>query len=201
MSGEPHVFAPSPLERRKRLQEMVAAGVFGTMALASSLRSSSRDSRAMNLAMITQTPKGGYYLGKEGGGLNAIVGSLVSWTAGPPSWLSLFSLPTVLYINLYKRRNRLLPVRFSLDVLGGHPLHRLRGLRLHPDDGRPADVAPGGHHRRGPGVSDHGLGDGRGRPASSSSLHASAPGASLKRPSTLSSVSAFQIPPPPSPRF
>lgn len=34
MNGEPHVFAPSPLERRKRLQELVAAGVFGAMALA-----------------------------------------------------------------------------------------------------------------------------------------------------------------------
>lgn len=31
---------------------------------------------ALNLAMLTQTPKGGYYLGKEGGILNAIVGSL-----------------------------------------------------------------------------------------------------------------------------
>lgn len=31
---------------------------------------------ALNLAMITQTPKGGYYLGKEGGILNAIVGSV-----------------------------------------------------------------------------------------------------------------------------
>lgn len=34
MNGEPHVFAPSPLERRKRLQELVAVGVFGAMALA-----------------------------------------------------------------------------------------------------------------------------------------------------------------------
>jgi phosphate transport system permease protein len=31
---------------------------------------------AMNWAMLTQTPKGGYYLGKAGGILNAIVGSL-----------------------------------------------------------------------------------------------------------------------------
>lgn len=31
---------------------------------------------ALSLSMITQTPKGGYYLGKEGGILNAIVGSL-----------------------------------------------------------------------------------------------------------------------------
>lgn len=31
---------------------------------------------ALKLSMITQAPKGGYYLGKEGGILNAIVGSL-----------------------------------------------------------------------------------------------------------------------------
>ena len=31
---------------------------------------------ALTLDMLTQTPKGGYYLGKEGGILNAIVGSL-----------------------------------------------------------------------------------------------------------------------------
>jgi len=31
---------------------------------------------SLNLAMILETPKGGYYLGKEGGIANAIVGSL-----------------------------------------------------------------------------------------------------------------------------
>ena len=31
---------------------------------------------ALSWQMLTQTPKGGYYLGKEGGILNAIVGSL-----------------------------------------------------------------------------------------------------------------------------
>ncbi|HPN16928.1 MAG TPA: phosphate ABC transporter permease PstA, partial [Candidatus Aminicenantes bacterium] len=77
---------------------------------------------AMNLAMITQTPKGGYYLGKEGGILNAIVGSLE--LAGGATLLALlFSLPIVLYINLYKRRKSRFAVfvRFSLDVLWGIP--------------------------------------------------------------------------------
>ncbi|HUT83891.1 MAG TPA: phosphate ABC transporter permease, partial [Thermodesulfobacteriota bacterium] len=32
---------------------------------------------ALSLNMLIQTPKGGYYLGKEGGILNAILGSLV----------------------------------------------------------------------------------------------------------------------------
>src|SRR5512136_2009558 len=31
---------------------------------------------SLNLSMILETPKGGYYLGKEGGIANAIVGSL-----------------------------------------------------------------------------------------------------------------------------
>ena len=38
---------------------------------------------AMKLSMITQTPKGGYYLGKEGGILNAIVGSLYLASGAP----------------------------------------------------------------------------------------------------------------------
>jgi phosphate transport system permease protein len=77
---------------------------------------------AMKLSMITQTPKGGYYLGKEGGILNAIVGSLE--LAGGATLLALLlSVPIVLYINLYTRRRSRLAVftRFSLDVLWGIP--------------------------------------------------------------------------------
>jgi len=77
---------------------------------------------AMKLSMITQTPKGGYYLGKEGGILNAIVGSLE--LAGGATFLALLlSVPIVLYINLYSRRRSRLAVftRFSLDVLWGIP--------------------------------------------------------------------------------
>jgi len=77
---------------------------------------------ALDLAMITQTPKGGYYLGKEGGILNAIVGSLE--LAGGATLLALIlSLPIVLYINVYSRRKSRLAVitRFALDVLWGIP--------------------------------------------------------------------------------
>lgn len=77
---------------------------------------------AMNLAMITQTPKGGYYLGKEGGILNAIVGSL--YLAGGATLLAiLISLPVVLYLNIYsKKGSRLVAfTRFSFDVLWGVP--------------------------------------------------------------------------------
>jgi phosphate transport system permease protein len=77
---------------------------------------------AMNLSMITQTPKGGYYLGKEGGILNAIIGSLYL-ASGATVLAILFSLPVVLYINVYaKKRSRLASLtRFSLDVLWGVP--------------------------------------------------------------------------------
>ena len=77
---------------------------------------------AMNLAMITQTPKGGYYLGKEGGILNAIVGSLYLG-AGATILAVLISLPVVLYLNVYRRQGSRLAAftRFSLDVLWGVP--------------------------------------------------------------------------------
>ncbi|MBN1522219.1 MAG: phosphate ABC transporter permease PstA [Candidatus Aureabacteria bacterium] len=77
---------------------------------------------SLNLAMITQTPKGGFYLGKEGGILNAIVGSLL--IAGGATVLAvLISLPVVLYINVYARIGSRLAMltRFALDVLWGVP--------------------------------------------------------------------------------
>lgn len=78
---------------------------------------------AMSIAMITQTPKGGYYLGKEGGILNAIVGSL--YLAGGATLVAAaISVPVVLYLNVYARKgSRLVSfTRFSLDVLWGVPL-------------------------------------------------------------------------------
>jgi phosphate transport system permease protein len=76
---------------------------------------------ALNLDMLTQTPKGGYYLGKEGGILNAIVGSL--YLAGGGTALALVaSLPIALYLHLYAARSRRAEVvRLALDVLWGVP--------------------------------------------------------------------------------
>ena len=76
---------------------------------------------AMNLAMLTQTPKGGYYLGKEGGILNAIVGSL--YLAGGGTILALVaSLPIALYLQVYANHSRLGELaRLALDVLWGIP--------------------------------------------------------------------------------
>jgi phosphate transport system permease protein len=77
---------------------------------------------AMNWSMITQVPKGGFYLGKEGGILNAITGSLV--LAGGSTFLAIMmSVPIVLYLNIYANRHSWLAAwaRFSMDVLWGIP--------------------------------------------------------------------------------
>ncbi len=76
---------------------------------------------ALDLAMLTQTPKGGFYLGKEGGVLNAIIGSL--YLAGGATILALIvSLPLALYLQAYARRTLWADlVRLSLDVLWGIP--------------------------------------------------------------------------------
>jgi phosphate transport system permease protein len=77
---------------------------------------------AMNLAMITQTPKGGFYLGKEGGILNAIVGSLC--IVGVATALAvLVAVPVALYLSVYSRRTSQMArfARFSLEVLWGVP--------------------------------------------------------------------------------
>lgn len=76
---------------------------------------------ALNWAMLSQTPKGGYYLGKEGGILNAIVGSL--YLAGGGTLLALLlGLPIALYLGVYNRKSKLANwIRLSLDVLWGVP--------------------------------------------------------------------------------
>ncbi|MDD8013635.1 MAG: phosphate ABC transporter permease PstA [Acidobacteriota bacterium] len=76
----------------------------------------------LSLDMVTKTPQGGYYLGKGGGILNAIVGSL--YLAGGATLLAvLFSLPIALFLNVYSRPDAQLvsTCRFAFDVLNGVP--------------------------------------------------------------------------------
>jgi phosphate transport system permease protein len=77
---------------------------------------------ALSFSMLTKTPKGGFYLGKEGGILNAIVGSLYL-AAGATVLAFLLSLPLALYLNLYKGKGSKTAAwtRFFLDVLWGVP--------------------------------------------------------------------------------
>jgi|SRR5665648_256454 len=76
---------------------------------------------ALTWDMVSQTPKGGFYLGKEGGILNAIIGSL--YMAGGGTLIALvFSLPLALYLETYLNNSRWGDmVRLSLDVLWGIP--------------------------------------------------------------------------------
>jgi len=80
-----------------------------------------RGAPALSISMLAQTPKGGYYLGKEGGILNAIVGSL--YLAGGATAIAfIISLPTTLYLNEYAYRSKLASfTRQSLDVLWSVP--------------------------------------------------------------------------------
>lgn len=77
---------------------------------------------AMNLDMITKTPSGGFFLGKEGGILNAIVGSFYL-AIGSTLFAMIICIPTVIYINIYAPKNSKIVnyTRLSLDVLYGIP--------------------------------------------------------------------------------
>lgn len=77
---------------------------------------------AMNLDMITKIPSGGFYIGKEGGLLNAIAGSIFI-VIGSTFLGLLISIPIVIYINIYLPPKSLLAdiTRLSSDVLFGIP--------------------------------------------------------------------------------
>lgn len=93
---------------------LVLALILGTIVV--------KGAGAIDLAMITRTPEGGYYLGKGGGIANAIAGSLML-SMGAVLLAFLTSLPIVLYLNVYRRSSSVFVaiVRFSFDVLWGVP--------------------------------------------------------------------------------
>jgi phosphate transport system permease protein len=80
-----------------------------------------RGASSLSLSMLIQTPKGGYYLGKEGGIANAIVGSL--YLAFGASLLSfLIGLPIAFALQKeYLGRRLAWVTRLSLDILWGTP--------------------------------------------------------------------------------
>jgi len=77
---------------------------------------------ALTLDMITKLPGGGFYLGKEGGVLNAIVGSLYI-IIGALAISAMISVPLVMYINFYLPPKSIFSsiIRFSLDIMFGIP--------------------------------------------------------------------------------
>jgi phosphate transport system permease protein len=77
---------------------------------------------ALSWSMISQTPKGGFYYGKEGGILNAIIGSLYL-SVGATILALLLGLPVALYMNVFGRKHRrfINSLRFFLDLMWGVP--------------------------------------------------------------------------------
>jgi phosphate transport system permease protein len=76
---------------------------------------------ALNIAMITQVPQGGYYLGKEGGILNAIIGSLYL-AAGSILLATLISIPAAWYLQNHAKGSPLTyGIRMLMDVACGIP--------------------------------------------------------------------------------
>ena len=77
---------------------------------------------ALSVEMLVQAPHGGYYIGKSGGILNAILGSLVLGLCSTLLAL-LVSLPVMFYLNIYLKKHSAFAfaVRFVLDVLWGIP--------------------------------------------------------------------------------
>lgn len=114
--------------KRRHVAETVAKGLmlFSFLVVAASLLSIlwtvlSRGLPALSWEMISQTPKGGYYLGKEGGILNAIVGSLLLAGGGTLAAL-VISLPIALFMETYMMKTRWARyVRLTLDILWGIP--------------------------------------------------------------------------------
>jgi len=77
---------------------------------------------SLSWEMISQNPKGGFYFGKEGGILNAIIGSIYL-SIGATLLALAIGLPVALLMNviLVKRKKLINTIRFFLDLLWGIP--------------------------------------------------------------------------------
>jgi phosphate transport system permease protein len=117
----------NPWKRRHIIEALVkAAMIFSLVIVAGSLglilwTILVRGLPSLTWDMVTQVPKGGFYMGKEGGVLNAILGSLYLASGGTLLAL-VFSLPIALYLQTYLGNSGWGHyVRLSLDVLWGIP--------------------------------------------------------------------------------
>ena len=123
----PNQFKQRGFQRRHVVESIIKAlMIFSFVVVAGSLglilwTVLSRGLPSLTWDMLTQTPKGGFYLGKEGGILNAIIGSL--YLAGGGTLIALiFSLPIALYLETYVGNSKWGQyVRLALDVLWGIP--------------------------------------------------------------------------------
>lgn len=76
----------------------------------------------MSWDMVSKVPQGGFYIGKEGGILNAIAGSLIM-TGGATLLAIALSIPVVLYLNVFLKKNSAVGhlIRLVTDILFGIP--------------------------------------------------------------------------------
>ncbi len=81
-----------------------------------------KGSSALTWEVLTQEPKGGFYMGGGGGIANALIGSFYL-AFGATVLAFVLSLPVALFINIYLIRypKLLVGIRFFLDVLWGVP--------------------------------------------------------------------------------
>lgn len=102
---------------------MIAASLVVACALGSLLLTVlSRGLPSLSWDMVSQVPQGGFYIGREGGILNAIIGSL--YIAGGATVLGLLaSIPVVLFMNVYMKKNSWTGniLRLFADILFGIP--------------------------------------------------------------------------------
>ncbi|MHB0912737.1 MAG: phosphate ABC transporter permease PstA [Armatimonadota bacterium] len=104
-----------------RIASILATGIILTCLVAILSKVVVQGIGTLNWEIITQAPKGGYYLGGEGGIANAIVGSIYLGV-GATLLAMIISLPTVLYLRAYADGSRFAGlVRGLLDVLWGVP--------------------------------------------------------------------------------
>jgi phosphate transport system permease protein len=101
--------------------------VLSTLVIAGSLvmilwTITARGIHSLTWDIVSKVPEGGFYIGKGGGLLNAIIGSLYI-TIGATLLGLLISIPIVLYINIYARKDSGLATvtRLVFDVLFGIP--------------------------------------------------------------------------------
>jgi phosphate transport system permease protein len=80
-----------------------------------------RGAGALSWEMLTQPPKGGFYLGGKGGILNAILGSLYL-ALGATIFAACLAVPLVFFLHVYANKSRFAEVvRLIMDVLWGIP--------------------------------------------------------------------------------
>lgn len=82
----------------------------------------SKGAGSLTWDIVSKVPEGGFYIGKGGGILNAIIGSIYI-TIGATVLGLLISIPVVLYINVYAKKNAWLATttRLTSDILFGLP--------------------------------------------------------------------------------